>query len=101
MAYIGVVAESLELLLGEGTSETVEGVLVNAVGLGAEDAHGVVGGSADNTVLELDDVLASNDAVSLGSEERSRLSALSNGGRGSQDGWDQSEKSRQMHDCNF
>lgn len=79
----------------------MEGVLVNEVGFGGKSAHRIIGSDTGNIILELDNILVGNDALSLRSEERSWLSAPANSGRGSQNGWEKSEKSRQMHDCKF
>lgn len=96
--YIWVVTEGLKLLLSERASEAIEEVAVDMVGLCAEGRSGFICSDSGNTVLELDDVLARNNARLWG-EKRSRLGALLNDGRCSQNGWEKSEKNRQLHGC--
>jgi hypothetical protein len=94
----GVVTKSGQLLLGKAGGETVETVGIGVVGISLDRGDGTVDGSSDNVLLELDDVLAIDQAGAAGDDERSgRITlGLDAGGSGHGQG-EESEKSGRTH----
>jgi hypothetical protein len=96
-AYIGVVTESLQGLLVELSSETLEEGAVDSIGGSGEDAgDGIVDGGEGGLVLELDNVLVGNKVIALGGQERGGLGTLGLGS--SQDHGQDSEEDVETHD---
>lgn len=95
---VGVVAEGVEGLLVQAAGEAAEAVLEDVVDVVlGQDAHGVLQGGECGGVLELDDVLVSDESAGLaaGGEERSGLGTL---GRCGQHHGQEAEEDRQTHD---
>lgn len=75
--YVRVSKQSLESDFIKLASKAIEGSAVSMMRGVGEDAHDTIGSNAGDIILELDDVLISNDLVSIGwGDERSRLRAL-------------------------
>lgn len=94
----GVVTKGRQLLLGEAGGETVEVVGIGVVGIGLDRGDRTVDGSSNNVLLELDDVLAIDQAGTAGDDERSWsiTLGLDTGGSGHGQG-EKSEESGRTH----